>query len=134
MGMKSTTLGMVATVVVMAATSAVAQDVAGDAAKGEMVFRKCKACHDVGPDAKAKVGPPLNGIIGRTAGTYEGFDYSDSMAKAGADGLIWSAETISELLVKPKDFVPGTKMTFAGLRKEEERADVIAYLATFPAE
>ncbi len=134
MGMKSTTLGMVAAVVVMAATSAVAQDVAGDAAKGEMVFRKCKACHDVGPDAKAKVGPPLNGIIGRTAGTYEGFDYSDSMAKAGADGLIWSAETISELLVKPKDFVPGTKMTFAGLRKEEERADVIAYLATFPAE
>lgn len=134
MGMKSTTLGMVAAVVVMAASSAVAQDVAGDAAKGEMVFRKCKACHDVGPDAKAKVGPPLNGIIGRTAGTYEGFDYSDSMAKAGADGLIWSAETISELLVKPKDFVPGTKMTFAGLRKEEERADVIAYLATFPAE
>ena len=124
----------VAAMVMMAGTITTAQDMAGDAANGEKVFRKCKACHDVGPEAKAKVGPPLNGIIGRTAGTFEGFKYSDPMTAAGADGLVWSAETIGELLEKPKDFVPGTKMSFAGLRKEEERADVIAYLATFPAE
>jgi cytochrome c len=117
-----------------AATMATAQDMAGDPANGEKVFRKCAACHDVGPEAKAKVGPPLNGIIGRAAATFEGFKYSDAMTEAGAGGLVWSAETIGEFLEKPKDFVPGTKMTFAGLRKEEERADVIAYLATFPGE
>lgn len=120
--------------IALAATMASAQEMAGDPANGEKVFRKCMACHDVGPEAKAKVGPPLNGIIGRAAAAFEGFKYSDAMMEAAALGLVWSAETIGELLEKPKDFVPGTKMTFAGLRKEEERADVIAYLATFPAE
>jgi cytochrome c len=127
-------LVLVVAMSMMAGTLAIAQDVAGDSANGEKVFRKCKACHDVGPEAKAKVGPPLTGIIGRTAGTVEGFKYSDAMMAAGTGGLIWSPETIGELIEKPKDFVPGTKMTFAGLRKEEERADVIAYLATFSEE
>lgn len=134
--MKTGTIGSIlATLVVLATgTAGLAQEAAGDAANGEKVFRKCMACHEVGPDAKAKVGPPLNGVIGRTAGTLEGFAYSDAMVAAGEGGLVWTAETIGELLEKPKDFVPGTKMTFAGLRKEEERADVIAYLATFPAQ
>lgn len=129
--------GTAATILAMAmtvGTLAAAQDVTGDAVNGEKVFRKCKACHDVGPEAKAKVGPPLTGIIGRTAGTVEGFKYSDAMITAGSGGLIWSAETIAEFLAKPKDFVAGTKMTFAGLSKEEERADLIAYLATFPGQ
>lgn len=134
--MKTGTIGSIlATLVVLATgTAGLAQEAAGDAANGEKVFRKCMACHEVGPDAKAKVGPPLNGVIGRTAGTLEGFAYSDAMVAAGEGGLVWTAETIGELLEKPKDFVPGTKMTFAGLRKEGERADVIAYLATFPAQ
>lgn len=134
--MQTGTVGSVlATLVMLAAgTAGLAQDAAGDAANGEKVFRKCMACHEVGPEAKARVGPPLNGIIGRTAGTLDGFAYSGPMVAAGEGGLVWSAETIAELLEKPKDFVPGTKMTFAGLRKEEERADVIAYLATFPAQ
>ncbi len=114
-----------------AATVAGAQDMAGDPAEGEKVFRKCQACHMVGADAEDRVGPVLNGIIGHTAGTREGFKYSPAMQEAGAGGLVWTAETIAEFLTKPKDFVKGTKMTFAGLRKEEDVANVIAYLASF---
>ncbi len=125
-----------ATVVVIAAGTlagaAVAQDaMAGDAAKGEKVFKKCAACHSVGPDAKSKTGPVLNGIVGRPAASVEGFSYSEAMKAKAAEGLVWSPENIAQMIEKPKDFVPGTKMSFAGLRKEEERADVIAYLATF---
>ncbi len=115
------------------AAPALAQDyeITGDAEKGERVFRKCMACHAVGDDAKDKTGPTLNGILGRTAASHEGFAYSDAMKAKGDEGLVWTPETIGEFLEKPKDFVDGTKMTFAGLRKEDERADVIAYLATF---
>ncbi|MBL3706034.1 c-type cytochrome [Sulfitobacter sp. BDSS02] len=109
---------------------ALAQD-AGDPEKGEKVFRKCKACHEVGPDAKSKTGPVLNGIVGRDAATYDEFSYSDALVAAGEGGLVWTPEALAEFLEKPKDFVDGTKMTFAGLRKDDERADVIAYLATF---
>ncbi len=111
----------------VAATGAHAQDVEN----GEKVFRKCKACHQVGEGAEDRVGPVLNGVIGRTAGTKEGFKYSDPMIEAGEGGLVWSEETLNEYLVKPKDYIAGNKMAFAGLRKDEDRADVIAYLATF---
>ncbi|TMV03373.1 cytochrome c family protein [Ruegeria sediminis] len=103
----------------------------GDPEAGEKVFKKCKACHAVGEDAKNKVGPALNGIVGATAGQVEGFKYSDAMIEAGAGGLIWDEETLSAYLAKPKDVVPGTKMSFAGLKKEEDQADVIAYLKGF---
>jgi cytochrome c len=103
----------------------------GDAKAGEKVFRKCMACHDIGPNAKAKVGPPLTGVVGRHAGAVDGFQYSDAMSSKGTEGLVWTPENINHMLTKPKDFVPGTKMSFAGLRKDKERADVIAYLATF---
>ena len=110
---------------------AAAEEMAGDPAKGEKVFRKCRACHEVGEGAKAKTGPVLNGVVGRTAGTWEDFNYSDAMVEAGENGLVWDQETLAAYLEKPKDYVEGTKMTFAGLRKESERTDVIAYLATF---
>ena len=103
----------------------------GDAAEGEKVYRKCKACHQVGEGAKNRVGPELNGVIGRTAGSVEGFKYSNAMLAKGEGGLVWDAETLSAFLEKPKDYVPQTKMSFAGLKSVEDRAAIAAYLASF---
>ncbi|RVT81818.1 cytochrome c family protein [Rhodobacteraceae bacterium CCMM004] len=103
----------------------------GDAAKGERVFNKCKSCHAVGDKAKNKVGPILNGIVGAEAGQVEGFKYSDALLAMAADGLVWDEEALTAYLTKPKDFIDGTKMSFAGLRKDEDIANVIAYLATY---
>jgi len=96
----------------------------GDAAKGEKVFAKCKACHTI-EAGKNRVGPTLAGVFGRSAGTLEGFKFSDAMK---GSGIVWNEETISDYLEAPKQFIPGNKMAFPGLKKEEERADVIAYL------
>ncbi len=98
----------------------------GDAKKGEKVFRKCKACHTV-DEAKNKVGPHLIGIVGRKAGAAEGFKYSDAMANSG---LTWDAATLGEYLKDPKGKVPGNKMIFAGLKKDDQVADLIAFLET----
>lgn len=110
--------------------SAMAQDVAA----GEKVFRQCRACHAVGDGAKHKVGPSLNEVFGRTAGTAEGYKYSDAMIAKGEEGLVWNEEVLTVYLAAPRDYVPGTKMAFAGLRKDQQIADVIAYLAQFSAE
>lgn len=114
------------------AVPASAQD--DQVAEGEKVFKKCAACHMVGPDAKNRVGPELNGVVGRTAGTLDTFKYSEAMAKAGADGLVWSEETLSEYLTNPKEMIKGNKMAFVGLKKPEERAAVIAYIEAESAE
>jgi len=97
---------------------------AGDTAKGKKVFNKCKACHSL-KAGKNKIGPSLNGIVGRAAASADGFKYSKAMK---ASGLTWDEATLKKFLVKPKKFVPGTKMAFAGLKKEKQRDDVIAYL------
>lgn len=99
-----------------------------DAAKGERAFAKCKACHTVNEGGKNGIGPNLWGIVGRTPGTVAGFSYSDAM-KAHSDKP-WTIETLSEFLESPKDYAKGTKMSFVGLKKAGERADVIAYLKT----
>ena len=104
--------------------TAVAVASGGDVKKGKKVFRKCKACHVVDKE-KNKVGPHLVGIIGRKSGSVEGFKYSKAMA--GAD-LTWDAATLAEYLANPKKYMPGNKMAFPGLRKEDQLADVIAYL------
>ena len=97
---------------------------AGDAAAGEKVFRKCKACHYVDQE-KNKTGPHLVNIIGRKAGAVEGYKYSKAMA--GSD-LVWDEATLAGFLAKPKSYLKGTKMAFAGLKKDSDIADVIAYL------
>jgi cytochrome c len=102
----------------------------GDPEKGQKVFRKCGACHAVGEGAKNKVGPQLNGIVGRAWGQVEGYKYSKALLEM-ADGKVWDAETLDVYLLKPKDLIPKGKMAFAGLRKEAERENVIAYLAQF---
>ena len=105
---------------------------AGDAGKGESEFKKCKACHMVGEGAKNRVGPELNGIVGRVMGSVEGFKYSDPMMAKNAEGATWSEDDLDAFLAKPKDYLPGTKMSFPGLKKEDDRENVIAYLETFP--
>lgn len=107
-------------------TIAVAQD--GNAEAGEDVFKKCRACHDVGPDAKNKVGPMLNGLIGRKSGTIEGFAYSE--ANKGSN-VTWSEETFLKYIEDPRAFMPGNKMAFVGLKDEQDRKDVLAYLKKF---
>ncbi len=99
---------------------------AADVAKGEKTFGKCKACHKLEEGANA-TGPYLFGVVGRDVATAEGFSYSSAMQEHGGQ---WTPERISEFLTKPKDVVPGTKMSFAGLKKATDRANVIAYLAT----
>jgi cytochrome c len=104
---------------------------AQDVQNGAEVFKRCRACHDVGEKAKNKVGPILNGIVGRKAGTIEGFNYSDANKKAGANGWVWTEEKMMEYLLNPRTAMPGNKMAFAGIRDELDRKDLIAYLKTF---
>ena len=99
--------------------------VGADIAKGEKVFRKCKACHKVEADAGNGVGPNLHGIVGRDIAALDGFKYSKALSEK--DGA-WDFETLNAFLIKPKEWAKGTKMSFAGLRKEEDRAAVIAWL------
>lgn len=107
-------------------------EITGDVKAGEKVFRKCKACHQIGDGAKSGVGPILNGILGRQAASYEEFKYSDALTeKAAEEELVWTPEALDAFLLKPRDYAKGTKMSFAGLRKEDDRANIIAYLATF---
>ena len=102
----------------------------GDADAGEKVFRKCKACHQVGADAQSRTGPVLNGIVGAPAGAVEDFSYSSALEDAAADGLVWTEDNLAAFLAKPREFMKGTRMSFAGLRRDTEIADVIAYLTT----
>lgn len=102
----------------------------GDAAKGEKVFNKCKACHAVGETAKNKVGPVLNGIVGAQAGQNPDFKYSEALLEKAGEGLVWDEDTLEVFLRNPKELIAGTKMSFPGLRKEDEIEDLIAYLAT----
>jgi cytochrome c len=102
---------------------------AQDVAAGEQVFKRtCLACHDVGPGAKAKLGPPLNGIDGRKAGTLEGYNYSEANKSSG---IVWNDETFSPYIRAPMQAMPGTKMTFVGLKNDKEIADVWAFLKQF---
>ena len=101
----------------------------GDAEKGAKVFRKCKACHVVDSD-KNKVGPSLQNIIDRKPGSVEDYKYSKAMIAYGEEN-VWDEETLDAYLEKPKKVVKGTKMAFAGLRKEKDRDNIIAYMKSF---
>lgn len=114
-------------------TSASSAQEVGDPVAGEAVFKKCMACHAVGDGARNKVGPVLNGVVGRPAGTFPEFRYSEAMVAAGAGGLVWTPEDLAKYLIAPKEFVPGNKMAFAGLKEQTDIDNVIAYLATLPA-
>ena len=99
----------------------------GDIGKGEKVFKKCMACHSVA-DKTNKVGPYLLGVFGRKVATAEGYVYSDSMKEFAATGVVWDEAALNAYLENPKALVAKTKMAFAGIKKEDERADLIAFL------
>ncbi len=119
---------------VAVATLGLGNPVIADEAKvaaGEKVFKKCKACHAVGESAKNKVGPQLNDLFGRVPGSIEGYKYSKAMVAYGEDGKVWDEELLAAYLASPKKAVKGTKMSFAGLKKEDDIANVLEYLETF---
>ncbi len=101
-----------------------------DVAAGEKVFAQCRACHQVGPTAKNAVGPVLNGLFGRKAGTVEGYNYSPANKNSG---VTWDEATFSEYIKDPKVEMPGTKMMYAGLKDEQRIKDLTAYLKQFNA-
>ena len=115
---------IISAVIVGLATSAQAQDPAA----GEKDFMVCRACHQIGPNAKIAVGPVLNGIVGRKAGTYPGYAYSSANKESG---IVWTPEELDKYLTNPQSVVPHTKMIFPGLKDDQKRKNVIAYLGQF---
>ena len=118
----------VAFAAILAASSALA---AGDPAVGEKIFAKCKVCHQIGPNAKNMVGPEQNGIDGRKSGQQPGYNYSDANKNSG---VTWNHDTFVKYIENPKAMVPGTKMVFPGLPKEQDREDLWAYMSQFNAD
>lgn len=117
----------------LAGSPACGQDVGttGDPDAGAIVFKKCMACHQVGEKAKNSTGPVLNGIVDRPAATYPRYSYSKAAKEAA---LIWNKSNLMRYLRAPREIIPGTRMAFAGLKKDREILDIIAYLEQFDAE
>ena len=115
-------------IAMVALAASVGAAAAQDAAAGEKVFAKCKICHQVGEGAKNGVGPVLNGVVGRKAGSEEGYNYSTANKSSG---LTWDDATLKQYLKNPRAMVPGTKMIFPGISNEKDIDDVIAYLKQF---
>jgi cytochrome c len=104
---------------------------AQDVAAGEKSFNKCRACHQVGETARNGVGPVLNGLFGRKAGTIEGFTYTDANKNSG---ITWDEATFADYIKDPRSKIPGTKMVFAGIKNEQEIKDLTAFLKQFKAD
>jgi cytochrome c len=100
----------------------------GDAAAGQVAFKACRVCHQIGPGARNFVGPELNGVVGRKAGTVPGYNYSDANKNSG---LTWDEATLTKYLKSPRQVVPGAKMAFPGFASDADIANVIAYLKQF---
>ena len=120
------TIGALALAALAAAPSP--SDAEGDAAQGERLYRPCAACHMIGEGAVHRVGPHLNGIVGRAIGAVAGYEFSDVLETAGAEGRVWDAGALDRFLEGPRDYFPGTRMVFRGIRSEEDRAHLVAYM------
>ena len=107
---------------------------AEDVKAGEKVWKKCRSCHEIGLGAETKVGPHMNDVIGRVAASIEDFRYSKALTDAGNDGLIWDMDNLDKFLTRPKSFIRKTRMTFSGLKKPADRANLLAFLAVYSGE
>jgi cytochrome c len=120
---------LIVTAILLAASSA--SGVAQDAQKGRIVFNVCLVCHAIGPGAQNKIGPELNGLDGRKAGTVSNFDYSDANKSSG---IVWNEETFEDYIKNPAAKIPETKMPFAGVKNERQIKDLWAYISQFDAD
>ena len=125
------TIKIVGVIAVLALLLLASPTLAADPVNGKASFARCGICHRVGEGAKNVVGPELNGVVGRPAGSVPGYAYSQAMK---ASGKTWDGASLRAFLASPSAVVPGTRMTFAGLRDPAAIDDVIAYLKTFDAE
>ena len=124
--MKRIPLAAIAVLSLVASVRVASAD--GDPAAGEVTFKVCRTCHQIGESARNFVGPALNGVVGRKAGTVAGYNYSDANKNSG---LTWDQATLTKYLKSPREVVPGTKMAFPGLTRDSDIANVIAYLKQF---
>ena len=116
-------------IALFALAASTGSSLAQDAAAGEQVFKRlCSPCHDIGPEAKIKLGPPLNGIDGRKSGTYEGFNYSEANKNSG---ITWSQDSFPTYIRAPMQAMPGTRMAFVGIKNDKDIGDLWAYLKQF---
>jgi cytochrome c len=118
--------GLIISAIALAASSGIA--VAGDVAAGQVVFKKCLACHAIGEGARNKVGPELNGIDGRHSGSAPGYNYSGANKNSG---IVWNEATFKEYIKDPRAKIPGTKMIFPGIKNEKQADDLWSYLKQF---
>jgi cytochrome c len=109
-------------------TAANAAAMAGNAQHGAVLFKQCAVCHRIGPNAQNNVGPVLTGVVGRRAATYPGYSYSSAMKRSG---IVWNEAELGKFLHAPRKLVPGTKMGFLGFKRNQDVADVVAYLKMF---
>lgn len=123
----------IAAAIVAASLTSVAR-ADGDAVKGEQAFKVCMACHAIGANAKNKVGPELNGVVGRKWGSADGFSYSQDLSAGKDQGNVWDDALLKDYLENPKHLAPHGKMSFAGIKDDGQRSDVIAYLKQFDAQ
>ncbi len=135
--MRGATLSRIATATVIACASlgmgtvAHAADLTGDPAAGEEIWQECSGCHEVGPDAVDAVGPHLNGLFGRRAGSHADYPYSDGLVRMGSDGLFWDFETLDAYIENPLTLVSGTRMGYPGLAAPQDRTDLLAFLRLY---
>ena len=133
--MRSPAAAVCAALLGLVAGRALADDVdqrlaAANPKRGQLLYMQCKACHDVEPGLPHKVGPNLNGVFGRTAGSAPGFKYTDAMAKSG---VVWTRQTLDTFLQQPGAMIPGTGMAFAGVANDADRASLVVYLQSSSA-
>jgi cytochrome c2 len=122
--------GWVRLAISIAAVAVAAPASAQDPARGQEAFKQCRACHAVGPAARNKAGPQLNGIVGRKAGAVPGYAYSEAMTQAAAGGLVWTEPKLALYLESPDAFLPQGVMAFAGVKDPGQLQDLIAFLKT----